>query len=89
MAAALLTLLAFGLGTAALLCAVSSMPAMLRAFRAGVPFWYGALGWYGAPSRHMPDAARPHARQAMRRWGLAMLFFVLAALAAIGSAALA
>ncbi len=79
---AALNALAFLLGAAALTCAASAMPAMLRAFRAGVPWWYGGLGWYGGASRHMPDAARPHARKAMKRWFAAMGLFVLAAVAA-------
>ncbi|WP_137180280.1 hypothetical protein [Roseomonas sp. AR75] len=79
--AALLHALAFLLAAAAFGVALSSMPHVLRARRAGVPFWYGGLGWYGAPSRHMPEAARPHARLAMRRWLIATGLFVLAALA--------
>jgi hypothetical protein len=44
----LLNALAFLLGAAVLTSAASAMPAMLRAFRAGVPWWYGGLGWYGS-----------------------------------------
>lgn len=85
----LLNALAFLLGAAALACAVSALPSVLRASRAGVPWWYGGLGWYGAPSRHMPEAARPHARKAMKRWFAAIGLFVLAAAAAIAAAAIA
>jgi membrane-associated phospholipid phosphatase len=80
--ATLLHALAFLLAAAAFGVALSSMPHVLRARREGVPFWYGGLGWYGAPSRHVPDAARPHALKAMRRWWTAMALFVLAALMA-------
>lgn len=48
--------LAILLGAAALACAVSAMPSMLRAFGAGVPWWHGGLGWYGGASRRMPEA---------------------------------
>ncbi len=84
----LLAAIAFLLGAAALACAVSAMPAMLRASRAGVPWWYGGLGWYGGASRHMPEAARPHARKAMKRWFAAMGLFVLAAVSAALASAL-
>ncbi len=80
-----LTALAVVLGTLAFAVAVSAMPAMWRAYRLGVPFWYGGLGWYGAPSRFMPEAARPHARHAMRRWFAAIGLFLLAAAAAIAA----
>jgi hypothetical protein len=85
----LLKALAFVLGAAALACAASAMPATRRAFGAGVPWWYGGLGWYGGASRHMPAAARPHARRAMKRWVAAMGLLALAAASAIAAEGLA
>jgi hypothetical protein len=81
----LLSGLAALLGTTALLCAASALPPLFRAFGAGLPWWYGGIGWFGGQSRHMPEAAQPHARKAMQRWLAAMALLVLAGVAGIAA----
>lgn len=78
---AALDALAILLGALALILAGAALPALWRAWRLGVPVWYGGLGLHGAPSRHVPDAARPHLRHARRRWFAAIGVLALAAVA--------
>lgn len=59
-----------------------ALAAMMRAWQAGLPISYGGLGWFG-PSPRVPEEARPHMREAMRRWSYAVLFLLLFGLAAI------
>lgn len=75
------------LSALALFSAASAMPPLFRAFRAGVPWWYGGIGWFGGQSRHMPEEARPHAHKAVKRWAAAIGLLVLAGMAGVAAGA--
>ena len=54
-----------------LAAAIGCFLSVVMAWRSGVPITYGGLGWFGAASDKVPDAARPHIRRAWRFFGIA------------------